>query len=132
MHSWVKTLRCWSPLSFEAAFQRVQVTLSLDCPGYSYIFDTLDSLIMDSWVRNNLHVVYAATDMCLLNDKDLQPDQRLRLGIRREKQPRRPKSIFSSALSVSFFGGGLYHCPQATSGPSRQTPATQSGSTLLS
>ena len=61
-----------------------EVTVSLDCPGYPFSFPTLNSLILDSWVRNNKHVVYKEDHMHLLDDKDLELNQRLRLGIRGE------------------------------------------------
>ena len=61
-----------------------EVTLSLDCPGYPLGFRTLDSLILDSWVRNNKHVVYTVAGMHLLDGTELALNQRLRLGIRGE------------------------------------------------
>ena len=83
-----------------------QVTVSLDCPGYSYIFPTLDSLIMDSWVRNNLHVVYAAADMCLHSVEDLQPDQRLRLGFMCGKECTLATSVAVSAWLATIIARG--------------------------
>ena len=60
------------------------VTVSLDCPGYPFCFATLNSLVLDSWLRNNKWVVYKAADLRLLSVKDLEPKERLRLGIRKQ------------------------------------------------
>ena len=55
------------------------VKMSLDSPGFAYLCATVDVLVLDSWLRNNKHVVYKKEDMVRREELDLTG--RLRHGV---------------------------------------------------
>ena len=68
--------------------------MSIDCPGYPLLFKTLNSLVLDSWFRNNLHAVYSPEDMHMLSHA--ARSEILRLGIK-------DNHVLCTSVAISAF-----------------------------